>query len=128
MVKSSLEIGRIKTSISRVAKIEKMIVERYRPGMTEEDLMKIINLEKAEQSGGCLGDDSMGDEHLICSAEKYPFADIKALEGAMIGKGDAIQLVVSFPYKGYTPDSTRRWQVGPVRLDMMDLYEILWQA
>ncbi|MFC1862849.1 M24 family metallopeptidase [Thermodesulfobacteriota bacterium] len=128
MVKSPLEIERIKTSISRVAKIEKAIVERYRPGMMEEDLMKIINLEKAEQSGGCLGDDSMGDEHLICSAEKYPFADIKAFEGATIGKRDAIQLVVSLPYKGYTPDNTRRWQVGPVRSEVMKLYEILWQA
>jgi Xaa-Pro aminopeptidase len=128
MIKSPLEIERIERSIRGISAVELAIVEGYRPEMTEEDLMKIINFARVEQGGNCLGDDAIGAEHLICSSEKYPFADIKALEGAMINKGDAIQFVSSFYYKGYTPDSTRRWYVGPITKEIMNLFEIIWEA
>lgn len=126
MIKSPLEIDRITKSINKIAAVELAIVEGYRPGMTEVDLMKVINRARAEQGGNCTGDDAIGAEHLICSSEKWPFADIKALEGAMITKDDAIQFVSSFYYKGYTPDSTRRWQVGPLTKEIEKRYELLW--
>ncbi len=114
MIKSSLEIDRIARSIHGITAVELAIVEGYRPGMTEIDLMKVINRARAEQGGNCAGDDAIAAEHLICSSEKWPFADIKALEGAMITQENAIQFVSSFYFKGYTPDNTRRWLVGPV--------------
>ena len=126
MIKSPLEIDRITQSINGITAVELAIVEGYRPGMTEVDLMKLINLARAEQGGNCIGDDAISAEHLICSSEKWPFADIKALEGATINKDDAIQFVSSFHYKGYTPDSTRRWQVGEVTKQIEERFELLW--
>jgi Xaa-Pro aminopeptidase len=126
MIKSPLEIDRITHSIHKITAVELAIVEGYRPGMTEVDLMEVINRERARQGGNCTGDDAVAAEHLICSGEKWPFADIKALEGAMITRDDAIQFVSSFYYKGYTPDSTRRWQVGPVTKEIERRFELLW--
>ena len=126
MIKSPLEIDRITTSIHKITAVELAIVEGYRPGMTEVDLMKVVNRARAEQGGNTTGDDAIAAEHFICSSEKWPFADIKALEGAMITKEDAIQFVSSFYYLGYTPDSTRRWQVGPVSKEVRRRYELLW--
>jgi Xaa-Pro dipeptidase len=126
MIKSSLEIDRITRSIDGITAVELAIVEGYRPGMTEVDLMKVINRARAEQGGNCTGDDAVAAEDLICSSEKWPFADIKALEGAMITQDDAIQFVSSFYFKGYTPDSTRRWLVGPVTKEIRRRFELLW--
>ena len=128
MIKSPLEVDRIITSIHKITAVELAIVEGYRPGMTEVDLMKVVNRARAEQGGNTTGDDAIAAEHFICSSEKWPFADIKALEGAMITKEDAIQFVSSFFYLGYTPDSTRRWQVGPVSKEVERRYELLWAA
>jgi Xaa-Pro aminopeptidase len=126
MIKSSLEIDRIARSIHGITAVELAIVEGYRPGMTEVDLMKVINRARAEQGGNCTGDDAVAAEDFICSSEKWPFADIKALEGAMITQDDAIQFVSSFYFKGYTPDNTRRWQVGPVTKEVRRRFELLW--
>ena len=126
MIKSPIEIDRIATSIQKITAVELAIVEGYRPGMTEVDLMGVINRARAEQGGNRTGDDAIAAEHLICSSEKWPFADIKALEGAMITRDDAIQFVSSFYHMGYTPDSTRRWVVGPVTREVERRYELLW--
>jgi Xaa-Pro aminopeptidase len=128
MIKSALEIDRITKSINMIAEIELAVVEGYRPGMSEVDVMKVINRARAEQVGNCTGDDVITFEHLICSSEKWPFADIKALEGAMITKDDAIQLAPVLPYKGYTPDNARRWQVGQVTKEQRKRYELLWEG
>ncbi|MEJ2726007.1 MAG: aminopeptidase P family N-terminal domain-containing protein, partial [Deltaproteobacteria bacterium] len=41
MIKSSLEVDRITTSIHKITAVELAIVEGYRPGMTEADLMQV---------------------------------------------------------------------------------------
>jgi Xaa-Pro aminopeptidase len=126
MIKSPLEVDRITKSIHKITAVELAIVEGYRPGMTEVDLMRVVNRARAEQGGNTTGDDAIAAEHFICSSEKWPFADIKALEGAMITRDDAIQFVSSFYHMGYTPDSTRRWQVGPVTKEVERRFELLW--
>ena len=126
MIKSPLEIDRINKSINGIAAVELAVVEGYRPGMTEVDLTKVINHARAGQGGSSTGDDAISAEHLICASEKWPVADMKALEGAMITKDDAIQFAAWFCFKGYSPDNTRRWQVGPVKKEIMKRYELLW--
>jgi len=122
MIKSPLEIDRITKSINMIAEIELAIVEGYRPGMSEVDLMRVIN------RANCTGNDGVIVEHLICSSEKWFFADIKALEGAMITKDDAIQFAGAVPYKGYTPDNARKWQVGQVTKEQGRRHELLWKG
>jgi Xaa-Pro dipeptidase len=128
MIKSSLEIERITKSITAIAAVELAIVEGYRPGMTEVDIMKIISHARAEQEGNCLGDDGLVTESLNCAREKHSFADIAGLEGAMISRGDFIRFDGSFTYKGYNPDSARKWQIGPITKEIEKCYVTIFEA
>jgi Xaa-Pro aminopeptidase len=128
MIKSPLEIDRIQKSIACMAAIESAIVERYKPGMTEIDLMKIINNSRAEQEGNFLGHDAIAWSELICDTKKRRFSDIMALEGAVIAKGDTILFDGVFYYKGYTPDSARMWQVSNITKEVEKYYKIIFKA
>ena len=63
MIKSPLEIDRIRKSIDAVAAVQAAIAEGYRPGMSEVDLMRVINRARAEQDGMGLGDDAVSLAH-----------------------------------------------------------------
>jgi Xaa-Pro dipeptidase len=128
MIKSSLEIERITKSIAGITAVELAIVEGYRPGMTEIDLLKIINTARAQQDGNCLGHDAIAWSELICDSRKRRFSDIMALEKAVIAKGDTILFDGVFYYKGYTPDSARMWQTGEVTKEAKKYYEIIFKA
>jgi Xaa-Pro dipeptidase len=128
MIKSPLEVDRIIKSVARISAIELAIVEGYRPGMTEVDIMKIISHARAEQEGNRLGDDAVAVESLNCATEKHKFADIMGLEGAIIAKGDFIRFDGSFCYKGYNPDNARKWQIGPITEEIERCYEIIFAA
>jgi Xaa-Pro aminopeptidase len=126
MIKSALEIDRIRKSIDAVTAVELAIVEGYRPGMMETDLMKVINRARAEQEGMGLGDDTTYWSEFICSPDKFGFADIMALEGAPITKDHAIQWDGTCFYKGYGPDSARLYQVGPVTPETRLAYDTIF--
>ncbi len=128
MIKSPLELERIRKSINGIKKVQAAIVEQYRPGMMEEDIQKIIDRTRAELEGNSLGHDGVSWEHFIAGTKKQSFADIKALEGATIGKNDPIQYDGAFYYKGYCPDSARVWQVGPVTEQIEEYYSIIFEG
>lgn len=128
MIKSPLEVDRIRKSVNATIGVEAAIVAGYRPGMTEVDLMKVINRARAEQEGMGWGDDVTAWAHYICSADKAAFADIMALEGAPITKGDAISYDGTCYYKGYGPDSARIWQVGPITDEIRRNYDTIFAA
>jgi Xaa-Pro dipeptidase len=126
MIKSPLEVDRIRKAIDAVTAIELAIVEGYRPGMMETDLMKVINRARAEQEGMGLGDDTTTACEFIASPDKFGFADIMALEGAPITIDHAIQFDGICFYKGYGPDNARLYQVGPVTPETMLAYKTIW--
>jgi len=128
MIKSALEIDRIQRSVHATIAVELAIVAGYRPGMSEVDLMKIINRAAAEQEGMRLGDDNAGWAHFICSADKASMADIQALEGAPITRDHAIQYDGTCYYKGYGPDNCRIWQVGPITPEIKRAYDTIFTA
>jgi Xaa-Pro aminopeptidase len=126
MVKSALEVDRIRRSIDAVSAVELAIVANYRPGMMETDLIKVINRARAEQDGMGWGDDIMDLSEFVASPDKFGFADIQALEGAPVTIDHAIQWDGTCPYKGYAPDSARLYQVGPVTPETMLAYHTIW--
>jgi len=127
MIKSPLEIDRIRTSVQYIAAVELAIVEGYRPGMTEVDLLKVINSTQSNLPCG-LGDDPIGWDSFICGREKSPLVDVSALDGVTITKDSAIIWDGAAPYKGYTPDHARIWQVGPVTKEAKKAYENVFRA
>jgi len=127
-IKSSLEIERITKSIAGITAVELAIVEEYRPGMHEIDLLKIINTARSRQDGNYLGHDAIAWSELICDSRKRRFSDIMALENAVIAKGDTILFDGVFYYKGYTPDSARMWQTGKVTKEAEKYYETIFKA
>jgi Xaa-Pro aminopeptidase len=127
MVKSPLEADRIRTSVNGMQAVELSIVEGFRPGMTEVDLFKIINQTRANLSL-CLGDDLMGSDELVAGIEKATFADVAALEGVACTKDFPIEWDGCYPYKGYTPDSARVWQVGPITSEIKKSYDTIFEA
>lgn len=128
MIKSPLELERIRKSIQATIAVQLAIVTGYRPGMTEVDLWKIINKVQAEQEGIRLGDDITGWAHFICSADKASFSDVQALEGAPITKDGVISYDATSYYKGYGPDNARIWQVGPITPEIRRAYDTIFAA
>ena len=128
MKKSPLEIDRIRKSVNAVAAVEAAIVEGYRPGMTEVDLMRVINHARVEQEGMGLGDDAVSLAHFSACRDRASIIDLMALEGAPITKDYAIQFDGFCPYKGYVPDSCRIFQTGPVTDSIRKYYNVLFEA
>lgn len=126
MIKSPLEIERIRKSVEAIGAIESALVEGYEPGMTEVDLAKILHLKAAGLEGAFLGDDSIALRgHLTCSIVKEPMFDIGALEGVTISKGDRISFDMRFWYKGYSGDSARTFEIGPITDRIKEIHELM---
>jgi len=128
MIKSSLEIDRMRKAIAGVTAVELAIVTGYRPGMMEVDLMKVINRARAEQDGMGWGDDAVGLQDFTCSSDKGAFADVMAVEGAPITEAHGIRFDGVCPYKGYVPDNARVYQVGPITPEKRRAYDTLFAA
>ena len=128
MIKSPLEIDRIRKSVQATIAAEAAIVTEFRPGMTEVDLWKVVNRVTAEQEGIRLGDDIMGWVMFVASADKAALCDIAALEGAPITKNSSIVYDGACYYKGYGPDNARIWQVGPITPEIRRGYDTIFAA
>jgi len=126
MIKSSLEIDRIKKSVEAVGAIESALVEEFRPGMTEIDLGIIAQRKAGELGVGSLGDGIGLQGVLHAAADKEVMADIGVDEGAEIGAGDCIVCDLFIDYKGYVPDSARIFQIGPITDSIKRNYELVW--
>ena len=113
MIKSPLEIERIRQATRVITKAHSAVVEKYRPGMTEMDVGKIVHGVELEE-GDFRGGDMSVCCHLVCNLEKEGVADILALDDVTIGKDDYLQVDMQHKHKGYWADIARIFQVGPV--------------
>lgn len=123
MIKSPLEIDRIRQACTVIARCHSAIVERYRPGMTEMDIGKIIHGVEVE-SGDFRGGDTTVCDHIICSLEKEGVADCLALDDVMITRNDYIQVDLQHKHKGYWADIARIFQIGPIDDRIKRNYEL----
>lgn len=129
MIKSPLEIERIRKSVEGIRAIEATLVEEFRPGMTEVELSKILHLKAAQLDGVHLRDNVQGLKgHLSCSEEREAILDVGAIEGVTITKGDCIAFDMSLIYRGYLADSGRVFQVGPITDTLRRNYELIWEC
>jgi len=123
MIKSPLEIDRIRQAATVITRAHSEIVEKFRPGMTEMDIGKIIHgVEVA--AGDFRGGDTAVCDHIICNLEKEGIFDCLSLDDVTIGKNDYIQADLQHKHKGYWADIGRIFQVGPVTDSMKRNYEL----
>jgi len=123
MIKSPLEVDRIRQAVQVITRAHSAIVEKYRPGMTEMDIGKIIHSVEIE-AGDFRGGDTTVCDHIICNLEKEGVADCLALDDVMIGKNDYIQADLQHKHRGYWADIARVFQVGPITDRIERNYEL----
>ena len=123
MIKSSLEIDRIRQAASVIRRCHAAVIDQFRPGMTEMDVAKIIHHVQVD-SGDFRGGDTCVIAHIVCNLEKEGMCDILALDDVTITKEDNIQLDLQHRHKGYWADIARIYQVGPITDKMKRNYEL----
>ncbi len=128
MIKSPLEVARIRKAVAGMTRIQSAVIEGFRPGMDEVDVMRIINHARADLEGTGWGDDTVFGVDFRCSNQRRRIIDAMAFEGAPITRSDSIHFNSATSYKGYYPDHCRVWQVGPITDKVKKAYELLWQA
>ncbi len=123
MIKSSLEVDRIRQACTVIAKCHSAVVEKYRPGMTEMDIGKIIHRVEVE-AGDFRGGDTTICAYIACNLEKEGVIDNLALDDVMITKNDHLLLDLQHKHKGYWADIARRFEVGPITDEIKRNHEL----
>jgi Xaa-Pro dipeptidase len=124
MIKSPLEIERLRQAAAILRQAYATIVESYRPGMTEKEVGKIFMHSLVES-----GADWVQSSHISCGAAKEGVIDTMAhFDGITIHRGDCLGIDIVVPYKGYWADSGRVFNVGPVSEGFKKIYELAWRA
>ncbi len=123
MIKSPLEIERIKQAVRVTALCHAAVVEQFRPGMSEMDIGKIIHHVEVE-SGDFRGGDTCTAASLTCNLEKEGICDILAEDDVPITKNDYIKVDLQHKHKGYWADIARCFQFGPITDAAKRCYEL----
>ena len=122
MIKSPLEVDRIRQACGVLAECYSAVIEQYRPGMSEMDVGKII-LRVQVESGDFRGGDTIIAGH-VGSTQKGHIYDCLALDDVMITNNDHIALDLQHKHKGYWSDITRILRAGPIPDRLKRDYEL----
>ena len=124
MVKSPFEIERLTKAAAIHRQGVSTVIEEYRPGMTEEDVGKIL-----WKSWGQNGSDWMLSGHIMCGSDKEGMLDTGFhFDGVTINQGDYLSLDVCMRYKGYWADMGRVINVGPAPDHFEKATDTLWRV
>jgi len=123
MIKSTLEIERIRQAVRITALCHAAIIEQFRPGMSEMDIGKIIHHVEVD-SGDFRGGDTTIAASLTCNLEKEGICDILAEDDVPITRNDYIKVDLQHRHKGYWADIARCFQFGPVTEEVKRCYEL----
>ncbi|MFA5399661.1 MAG: Xaa-Pro peptidase family protein [Dehalococcoidia bacterium] len=124
MIKSPLEIDRLIHAAAVHRQAFGAIVDGYRPGMTENDLLRIY-MSTAALNGA----DWMKSGHIMCGDMKEGVIDCGGhWDGIVIKKGDYMSFDMPCRYKGYWADMGRFVYVGPTPENYKRGMEIAWKA
>jgi len=114
MVKSPLEIERIRQATKVVNDMHMSVVKGFRPGMSEIDIEKMYRHVEVD-AGDFQGMDNMIMAAMGCGLAKDGILDVLALEGiSALSNRDALALDLQHRHKGYWSDIGRIIQAGEV--------------
>ncbi len=124
MVKSPLEIERLTKAAAVHRQGVATVIEEYRPGMTEQDVGKIL-----WKSWGQNGSDWMLSGHIMCGSDKEGILDTGFhFDGVTINQGDYLSLDMCMRYQGYWADMGRVINVGPPPDHFEKATDTLWRV
>lgn len=124
MIKSPLEIERMRQACAIVKRCHSAVVNQFKPGMTEADVANIIHHIQVD-SGGLQEADAAIVHHIVCSQYKEGMLDILAFDNLEIGRDDYLQLDLCHRHKGYWADVARIFQVGPITDKIRENYKLI---
>ena len=108
-IKSPLEIDRLTKAAMIHKQAMSAVVDKYRPGMTEQDVGKIFTCTAYEN-----GSDWVTGGHIMCGSDREGMWDTDYhFDGCTINRGDYLSIDISVRYKGYWADMGRMINVGP---------------
>jgi Xaa-Pro aminopeptidase len=108
-IKSPLEIDRLTKAATIHRQAMSTVVEKYRPGMTEQDIGKIFLCTAYEN-----GAEWAKGGHIMCGSDREGMWDTgHHFDGCTVNRGDYLSLDMSVCYKGYWADMGRMVNVGP---------------
>jgi len=108
-IKSPLEIDRLTTAATIHRQAMSSVVEKYRPGMTEQDIGKIFICTAFEN-----GADWVQSGHIMCGSDREGMWDTgHHFDGCTVNRGDYLSIDIGVRYKGYWADMGRIINVGP---------------
>lgn len=114
MIKSPLEIERIKQATRVVNQMHLAAIRGFRPGMSEIDIEKIYRHVEVD-SGDFQGADNTMMAAVLCGAAKEKILDVLAIEGvSALRPNDVLGLDLQHRHKGYWSDIGRVFQAGIV--------------
>ncbi len=124
MIKSPLEIDRIRRAAHVVQEMHSAVITGFKPGMSEIDLEKIVRHVEVD-AGDFQGMDSLMLGHEICSVEREGIYDNMALEGVVIAsKDDYLMMDLQHRCHGYWADMARVFQVSTATEEVKRKYEL----
>ncbi|MBN1635190.1 MAG: aminopeptidase P family protein [Deltaproteobacteria bacterium] len=124
MLKSPLEMERLIKAAAIHRQAFGAIVDEYRPGMTENDVLKIFMVTAAQN-----GAEWLQSGHIMCGDMKEGIVDCGGhWDGIVINKGDYISVDMCLKHKGYCADMGRFIYVGPTPDDYKRGTELMWDA
>lgn len=124
VIKSPLEIERMRKACAVLKDCYSAVVEQFRPGMTEMDIAKMIHHIEVD-SGDFQGGDTVICHMITCNLEKEGVADCLAFDDVTITKDDYLTLDLQHRHKGYWADMARVFQVGPITGKMKESYKLI---
>jgi Xaa-Pro aminopeptidase len=123
MIKSPLEVERIRKAVQVTALSHAAVVEQFRPGMNEMDIGKIIHRVEVE-SGDFRGDDTTTAASLTANLEKEGICDILAEDDVLITRNDYLKIDLQHRHRGYWADIARCYQFGPMTSEINKIYDL----
>jgi Xaa-Pro aminopeptidase len=124
MIKSALEIERLRQAAKVVKRMHAAIVEDFRPGMSEMDIQKMV-CRVAVEAGDFQGMDNALCTVLCCGREKEGIIDALGIENVILNhRDDYIVADLVHRHKGYWADVARIFQIGPLTKEMNRFYDV----
>jgi len=124
MFKSPMEIERMRKAAAINRQGYSTVAEEYRPGMSEEDVGKIVWRTWTD-----LGADFVADGHIACGVDKEGIFDTGFhFDGVTTNSGDYLWLDLGLTYKGYWADQGRVLNIGPPTEQYIEENRKCWQV
>ena len=121
-IKDAHEVGLIRQAVKIAEDSFDALRRQLKPGMTENQLTGMLDLEVRSRGGS-----GMGFPSIVCVGENASLCHYRPGE-VPVRSGAVLLIDWGVSYKGYTSDMTRTLLIGEVSPRMREIYQIVLEA